>query len=58
MIQSSRLHHWLPLSQVPIYIRDEVLSLYQAEFLFAGHVNGGGPNILCSRAQCILKNIT
>src|SRR5215212_8334694 len=28
----SRLHHWLPLPQVPIFW-DEVLSLYQAEFL-------------------------
>ena len=40
------------------YIRDEVLSLYQAEFLFAGYVNGGGLKVPYAKALCTLKHET
>ena len=52
MIQSSRLHHWLPLPQVPI-LKDEVLCLYQAKYL---------PTLatllVVTRRFSILENIT
>src|SRR5215204_1828752 len=39
--------------------KDEVLSLYQAEFLSTGkHLNSGGPEILCPTALCAPKHDT
>src|SRR5215207_4630311 len=41
------------------YIRDEVLSLYKAEFLYTGtHLNCGGLEVLCPTALCAPKHDT
>jgi hypothetical protein len=36
MIQSSRLHHWLPLPQVPIYTRRSSEPLLSLGFVYGG----------------------
>src|SRR5215208_5849358 len=57
VIQSSRLHHWLPLSQVPKCTGRSSEPLL-SRGLVCGDINSDGANVLYPRALCILKNIT
>ena len=55
-IQHSRLHHWLPLSQVPKY-RTRVLSLYLRRALLVGRdVTDGNRKVLLPEAYCYLRH--
>src|SRR5215204_4539110 len=58
MIQSSRLHHWLPQSQVPIYTGQSSKPLRSRGFVYGGHPTPGGTKVLYSMIQCILKHKT
>src|SRR5215208_4685803 len=52
VIPSSRLHHWLPLSQVPILKGRSSEPLLSRVFVYGGHTTPGDPKILCSSALC------
>jgi hypothetical protein len=58
MIQSSRLHHWLPLPQVPILKGRSSEPLPSRGFVYLSHITPGGTEILYSTAQCILEHET
>src|SRR5215203_3922704 len=48
-IYSSRLHHWLPLSQVPIYTGRSSEPLPSRVIVYAGHTTLVGQKVLYSR---------
>ena len=49
LIQSSRLHHWLPLSQVPILKGRSSAPLPSSVFVYAGHTTRGDQKIQYSK---------
>jgi hypothetical protein len=49
MIQSSRLHHWLPMPQVPIEMGLSSAPLPSRGFVYAGHTTLAGQKVLYSR---------
>src|ERR671910_1215687 len=56
LIQRSRLHHWLPLPQVPRF-RTRVLSLYLSRALLVGRdVTDGNRKVLLPEAYCYLRH--